>query len=80
MKNELKKKMEEGIIEHFQNAGNTTISERCWDFKYTRAQERSNEPERTDYISEIKIGRSIPANAFQAIWRASLVESFSITL
>jgi len=29
MKNELKKKMEEGIIEHFQNAGNKTISERC---------------------------------------------------
>jgi hypothetical protein len=29
MKNDLKKKMKEGIIEHFQTAGNKTISERC---------------------------------------------------
>jgi hypothetical protein len=29
MKNDLEKKMEEGIIEHFQTAGNKTISERC---------------------------------------------------
>ena len=32
MKNELKKKMEEGIIKHFHTAGNKTISERCWEF------------------------------------------------
>jgi len=29
MKNDLEKKMEEGIIEQFQTAGNKTISERC---------------------------------------------------
>jgi hypothetical protein len=29
MKNDLKKKMEEGIIKHFHTAGNKTISERC---------------------------------------------------